>query len=139
MLRLQDEAKKVAKYRHTARQQEQIITRLEQLMQASLKDAKGARAQASELQDLRGQLSVAKEELAQNREVPMQVTEEQVKLLMRAERGERRAAAVEEEMTEMARRSAREIANLKLRLAEKEAQLMGGFGSSANLVLGELP
>ena len=51
MLRLQDEAKKVAKYRHTARQQEQIITRLEQLMQASLKDAKGARAQASELQD----------------------------------------------------------------------------------------
>jgi len=28
-------------------------------------------------------------------------------------------------MTEMARRSAREIANLKLRLAEKEAQLMG--------------
>ena len=47
MLRLQDEAKKVAKYRHTARQQEQIITRLEQLMQASLKDAKGARAQAS--------------------------------------------------------------------------------------------
>ena len=55
----------------------------------------------------------------------MQVTEEQVKLLMRAERGERRAAAVEEEMTEMARRSAREIANLKLRLAEKEAQLMG--------------
>ena len=33
-------------------------------------------SQASELQDLRGQLSVAKEELAQNREVPMQVTEE---------------------------------------------------------------
>ena len=39
----------------------------------------------------------------------------------------------------MARRSAREIAALKLKLAEKEAQLMGGFGSSANLVLGELP
>ena len=36
----------MGKYRHTARQQEQIITRLEQLMQASLKDAKGARAQA---------------------------------------------------------------------------------------------
>ena len=34
---------------------------------------------------------------------PHQVTEEQVKLLMRAERGERRAAAVEEEMTEMVR------------------------------------
>ena len=69
----------------------------------------------------------------------MQVTEEQVKLLMRAERAERRAAAVEEEMTEMARKNAREIAALKLRVAEKEAQLMGGFGSSANLVLGELP
>ena len=38
----------------------------------------------------------------------MQVTEEQVKLLMRAERGERRAAAVEEEMTEMVRRSSKQ-------------------------------
>ena len=50
------------------------------------------------------------------------VTEEQVKLLMRAERAERRASAIEEEMTEAARQNAREIANLKLKLAEKEAR-----------------
>ena len=39
---------------------------------------------------------------------------------MRAERAERRAAAMEEEMTEMARANARELAALKLRIAEKE-------------------
>ena len=50
----------------------------------------------------------------------------------------RRAAAVEEEMTEMARENAREIAALKLKLAEKDAQLMGGFGPAANLPLGNL-
>ena len=49
-----------------------------------------------------------------------------MKLLIRAERSERRSAAVEEEMMEMARTHAREVAALKLQLAEKEAQLMGG-------------
>jgi len=57
---------------------------------------------------------------------------------MRAERAERRSAAVEEEMTDMARQNAREIASLKLRISEKDAQLAGGFGSSSALMLGEL-
>jgi len=139
MLRLQDEARKVGKYRATLKQQEQIIDRLEQLMARAVSDAKLAKAQAPEIIALKGQLAQAQEELGKHRDMPSSVTEEQVKLLMRAEKSERRAAAVEEEMTEMARRSAREIAALKLKLAEKEAQLMGGFGSSANLVLGELP
>ena len=39
---------------------------------------------------------------------------------------QRRAAALEEEMTEAARQSAREIAALKLKLAEKEAPLAPG-------------
>ena len=60
-------------------------------------------------------------------------------MLLRCERAERRAAAVEEEMTEMARQSAREIAGLKVKLAEKDAQLMGGFGPSSNLALGDVP
>lgn len=36
-------------------------------------------------------------------------------------------------------RYAREIAQLKTKLAEKDAQLLGGFGSLANLYLSELP
>ena len=53
MLRLQEEARKVGKYRHTAKQQEQIITRMEQLMAASLRDARGAKARAGELEQAR--------------------------------------------------------------------------------------
>ena len=42
-------------------------------------------------------------------------------------------------MADNARKYAREIAGLKLRLAEKEAELMGGFGAPINLALDELP
>ena len=70
--------------------------------------------------------------------MPQNFGEEQVKLLLRCERAERRAAAVEEEMVEMARQNAREIATLKVRLAEKDAQLLGGFGGMSNLPLGDI-
>ena len=40
---------------------------------------------------------------------------------------------------EATQRYAKEISVLKAKLAEKEAQLMGGFGSLANLALGEMP
>ena len=50
---LREEARKVGKYRHTAKQQEQIITRMEQLMAASLRDARGAKARAGELEQAR--------------------------------------------------------------------------------------
>ena len=140
MQRLQEEASKVGRYRHTAKQQELVIQKLETMMQSALRDAKKAKGFEPQLESLKGQLKVAESELQKQRDTVLPaVTEEQVKLLMRAERAERRASAIEEEMTEAARQNAREIANLKLKLAEKEAQLMGGFGSSANLVLGELP
>ena len=103
-----------------------------------LRDAKKAKGFEPQPESLKG-CSRWRVGAAKRRPVLPAVTEEQVKLLMRAERAERRASAIEEEMTEAARQNAREIANLKLKLAEKEAQLMGGFGSSANLVLGELP
>lgn len=64
--------------------------------------------------------------------------EEHAKLLFKAQKAERRAAALEEEMQEMARANGREVAALKMKLAEAEARAQGGFGSAANLVLGEL-
>lgn len=70
--------------------------------------------------------------------MPRVNAEEQVKLLMRAEKAERRMAALEEEMQEMARANGREVAGLKMRLAEAQAQSKGGFGSAANFMLGEL-
>ena len=39
----------------------------------------------------------------------------------------------------MARSQGREIAALKMKVAEAEAAAKGGFGSAANLALGELP
>ena len=69
----------------------------------------------------------------------MAKAEEVARLLMRAEKSERRAAALEEEMTDMARSQGREIAALKMKVAEAEAAAKGGFGSAANLALGELP
>mmetsp|Transcript_12986 Transcript_12986/g.39145 ORF Transcript_12986/g.39145 Transcript_12986/m.39145 type:complete len:129 (-) Transcript_12986:25-411(-) len=76
---------------------------------------------------------------AQHAEAAGVGTEEHVKLVMRAEQAERRATATEAELADNARRYAREIAALKLKLAEKEAELMGGFGSQVNLELDELP
>jgi len=166
MQRLQEEVKKMAKYRMTAKQQETIIQRLESLMAATLKDAKRAKVfqpQLNEAQKLRGELEaqlteqhakLAQQEAeARQREQELLTqlesrpegdeggasAEETAKLLMRAEKAERRAAALEEEMTEMARANGRESATLKMKLAEADAQLKGGFGSAANLVLGELP
>jgi hypothetical protein len=50
---------------------------------------------------------------------------------------ERRAMATEEELADAARKYAREIATLKLKLAEKEAELLGGFGSPRSPGLSE--
>ena len=62
-----------------------------------------------------------------------------VALTLRLEKAEAAAIASNNEMLEVTRRCAREIAALRTKLAEKDAQLMGGFGSVANLVLEELP
>lgn len=193
MQKLQDEAKKVAKYRQTCKQQEAIIQRLEALMAAALKDAKRVKIVEPQLEALRRQHAEVEAELAEQKaeyakleeearqrerqlqqaieegrvaedlepiqsmveqkeqkpkgdddeeeehtRVPRVNAEEQVKLLMRAEKAERRAAALEEEMQEMARTNGREVAMLKMKLAEAQAQAKGGFGSAANFSLGEL-
>ena len=53
MQRLQEEAKKVQKYRQTAKQQEAIIQRLEALLAAALKDAKRVKTVEPQLAALR--------------------------------------------------------------------------------------
>merc|ERR1712224_1013443 len=51
---------------------------------------------------------------------------------MRAEKAEVRAMAARNELIEASKRFAHEISTLKARLAEKDAQLLGGFGPLAN-------
>jgi hypothetical protein len=189
MQRLQEEAKKVAKYRQTAKQQETIIQRLESLMAATLKDAKRVKVVEPQLAKLRREYAAAQAELAEQkgayakleeesakRERQLQqameegrmeavpglekpagaaadeddeeerrmmggggvAMEEMVKMQMRAEKAERRAAALEEELQEMSRANGREVADLKMKLAEAQAAGRGGFGSAANLALGEI-
>lgn len=119
-----------------ARPQEKLIAKLEALVKPALKDAHKGRSADAELAAVRAKLAELERQQADAAGIG---TEEHVRLVMRAEQAERRAGATEAEMAESARTHAREVAQLKLRLAEKEAQLMGGFGSLANLALDELP
>ena len=143
-----DDQRRVGKYRKTVQQQELIIQKLEGLLEAAMKDVRRAKAQETELGGLRSQLdkaqadaTTAKAEAERQRDsikdavqdAPAFASEEQVKLLMRAERAERRSAAIEEEMTEMARSNAREIAALKVKLAERDSQLAGATGLGGSL------
>ena len=57
---------------------------------------------------------------------------------MKSERAEARAVAADNELVEASKRFAKEISHLKAGIAEKDAHFMGGCGSAASLVLGEL-
>ncbi|GIL58290.1 hypothetical protein Vafri_13367 [Volvox africanus] len=57
-----------------------------------------------------------------------QLMEEKTAAILRAEYAEGAAEAAQNELMEVTRKYAREIAALKTRLAEKEAAIMGGFG-----------
>ena len=67
------------------------------------------------------------------------LTDERVALTLRLEKSEANAIASNNEMLEVSRRCAREIAGLRAKLAEKDAQLMGGFGSVSNMILHDMP
>ncbi|KAG2429296.1 hypothetical protein HXX76_011064 [Chlamydomonas incerta] len=67
------------------------------------------------------------------------LTEEKTAGLLRAEYAEGAAEAAQTELIEVTKKYAREIAELKTRLAEKDAALMGGFGDLDQLRRGELP
>ena len=57
---------------------------------------------------------------------------------LRAEKADIKASTARNEMIDVTKKYAKEISSLKARLAEKEAQLMGGFGSLSKLALGEM-
>ncbi|KAG2437608.1 hypothetical protein HYH02_011248 [Chlamydomonas schloesseri] len=67
------------------------------------------------------------------------LTEEKTAGLLRAEYAEGAAEAAQAELIDVTKKFAREIAELKTRLAEKDAALMGGFGDLDQLRRGELP
>lgn len=84
------------------------------------------------LLDLKSELHSALEERDR-------LAEDRLVVLMRAEQAEARLQALNSEMMDLTKRYGKEIAALKSRLAEKEAQIQGGFGSFADLALGRVP
>ena len=150
------EAARVGKCRATIEMQEGIIARLEGLLEQSVVDGRRlaeAEAEASRLRDANAMLQSGPdyEELAilrdevkdlrlayQERERDHRdLQAERVALTLRSEKAEANAIASNNEMLEVSRRVAREIAGLRAKLAEKDAQLMGGFGSVSNMILQE--
>ena len=150
------EAARVGKCRATIEMQEGIIARLEGLLEQSVVDGRRlaeAEAEASRLRDANAMLQSGPdyEELAilrdevkdlrlayQERERDHRdLQAERVALTLRSEKAEANGIASNNEMLEVSRRCAREIAGLRAKLAEKDAQLMGGFGSVSNMILQE--
>ncbi|KAG8458463.1 hypothetical protein KFE25_004341 [Diacronema lutheri] len=127
--RAQVEAGSLLKYKQAVKAQEKLIAKLEALVKPALRDQRAAKEASADAGAMRARLALLE---AMHAEAAGIGTEEHVKLVMRAEQAERRATATEAEMADAARSYAREIAGLKVRLAEKEAELLGGFGAPHN-------
>ena len=131
-----------------------IITRLEGLLEQAVVDGRRlaeAEAEASrlndanellkngadwdELESLRAEVEALRASGSEREDEQRDLESDRVSLTLRAEKAEAQAIASNNEMLEVSRRCAREIAGLRAKLAEKDAQLMGGFGSVANMVL----
>ncbi|KAK9815690.1 hypothetical protein WJX72_008170 [[Myrmecia] bisecta] len=86
----------------------------------------------SELEALQMRLDAAKSSEEYARKIADDFDSERLAATLKAEKAEASAIAAQNELLEVTKRYAREIAHLKTRLAEKDAQLMGGFGSASN-------
>ena len=152
------EAARVSKCRATIEMQEGVISRLEGLLEQAAVDQRRlaeAEALASRVQDANSvlqsgpdweELSMLRDEVKDLRlayrereQDHKDLTDERVALTLRLEKSEANAIASNNEMLEVSRRCAREIAGLRAKLAEKDAQLMGGFGSVSNMILADMP
>ena len=152
------EAARVSKCRATIEMQEGVISRLEGLLEQAAVDQRRlaeAEALASRVQDANSvlqsgpdweELSMLRDEVKDLRlayrereQDHKDLTDERVALTLRLEKSEANAIASNNEMLEVSRRCAREIAGLRAKLAEKDAQLMGGFGSVSNMILHDMP
>ena len=89
----------------------------------------------NELEGARAELMTVSSSKAEYEKKLFHAEKMQLALTMRSEKAEVRAIAARNELIEASKRFAHEIALLKSRLAEKDAQLIGGFGR----VTGTLP
>ncbi|KAG1661151.1 hypothetical protein FOA52_002526 [Chlamydomonas sp. UWO 241] len=107
----------------------------------SAPDAKpGSAPDAEEVKDLRKQLEEAKRELQDartdaddSRTGGMDAQREIMDLQLQLKQTQDRAEAIQSETVEAIKRYARETSDLKCKLAEKDAALMGGFGDMHRL------
>ena len=142
---------RVEQYKSTCKTQEKIISRLERMLQANLgfkeklaKTEEKLREKVEECERIKdeakhNELEVARAEVmtlhgskTENETKLVEAQKMQLAMTMRAEKAEVRAMAARNELIEASKRFAHEISTLKARLAEKDAQLLGGFGPLAN-------
>eukprot|EP00741_Cyanophora_paradoxa_P023034 tig00021534_g22244.t1 len=137
--RLQGEMEKVEKFKSTIRNQEKVIEKLEQVMEQHLQQATQVPQPLAQREVIASKGLMHDSVLQDDGERDREWESQRVALVMRAEKAETRLAAVENQMADNARRFGKEISVLKMRLAEKEAALAGGFGSLSKMALDEMP
>ncbi|QDZ19496.1 hypothetical protein HOP50_03g20130 [Chloropicon primus] len=139
---------RVDQYKSTCKTQEKIISRLERMLQAHLgvkeklaKTEQELQAKIEENEKIKdearhNELEVARAEVmtlhgskSEYETKLVQAEKMQLAMTMRAEKAEVRAMAARNELIEATKRFAHEISTLKARLAEKDAQLLGGFNA----------
>ena len=142
---------RVDQYKSAVKTQEMIISRLERMLQANLGVKEKLAKTEKELQEKMEENERIKDEARHNElEVAraevmtlhgskteyetklVQAEKMQLAMTMRAEKAEVRAMAARNELIDATKRFAHEISTLKARLAEKDAQLLGGVGPLAN-------
>ncbi|GMH43473.1 hypothetical protein BSKO_11395 [Bryopsis sp. KO-2023] len=156
---MEDQLKRVSTYKGTIKRQEQVIRELQGVLVGGkkwkkdslkyendanllkktnealekeideLKRVKGV----EEISTLRSQLDVARTNESKVRIAREEHEQERLEAMMRWEKAEATAIAAQNELLETTKRYAREAAQLKARLAEKDAQLMGGFGALSSI------
>ncbi|CAK88568.1 unnamed protein product (macronuclear) [Paramecium tetraurelia] len=166
MLVMQQEIQKVGVYKEAVKKQETVISKLEKLMETSLKDAQKARQAQLEVEQLKsenlnlqkqlkgivygediGELERYKQECQRLEKIVANMKEElrnkrpvsnsgadweqdKMELEVKLHKANARIEALQDEMTYNAKNYAKEIAQLKLIIAEKQALLdsltMGG-------------
>ena len=99
-----------------------------------------AKAKADEeLRDLQRRVGEMQSELNSKEEKLRQLNAEKLQLSMKCDKQETRAVSSENALLDATRKFARQIAELKSKLAEKDAALLGGFGSVSTMALNEIP
>jgi len=143
---------KLSAYRTTVKTQEEVIANLERLLAQAVSKAKAVGEVEAQNQKLRKAMDMMRgqfEQTAQNKQLAdsmamhsqletmemgrHEALQENLALQLKLKQAEDRAGAAHDEMIEAVKRYAQEIADLKWKLAEKDAQLMGGFGDVTRL------